>query len=164
LITERETQLSEKEREELFEKLSDPKEFKKYAEQISLLIRAFDGRPMEDDSLITKLTDVKNILERSRFPTYPILGKQEYLRLIAKYNPQAQACKDWAEFEAQALISYKGQGREEYVDMTKSAQIIPETPLYLGEQQKPGIQQQPQKKGFWSRLRRPAKTESEFNE
>lgn len=156
------TELSEKEREELFERLMDPKEFKKYAEQISMLIRAFDGRPMEDDSLITKLTDVKNILERSRFPTYPILGKQEYLRLIAKYNPQAKACKEWAEVEAQALISYKGQGREEYVDMTKTAQPIPETTLHLGEQQKQGVQQQ-QKKGFWNRFRRSAKTESEFS-
>jgi len=110
-----EVEITEKEKEELlkfFEKL-DSDMLRSLAEAISMMVRAFEGKPIEPEDIITRLTNVKNILERSRFPTYPLLAKQVYLRLIALYAPEAYPCRDWADLEAQALISYKGLSREE---------------------------------------------------
>jgi len=154
---------TEKEKKELiafFEKL-DKETLKGVAEAISMMIRAFDGRPIEPEDIISRLTNVKNILERSRFPTYPLIAKQVYLRLIAKYNPQAKACTDWADFEAESLISYKGQSREEYVEMTKAATSQGEPQqFYFGEGK--GISQgQEPKRRFWQRKPK-AKEETEF--
>ena len=59
-------------------------------------------------------------MERSRFPTYPILQKQVYLRLIAALYPdEAKACETWADLEAHALVEYKGEGRTEWVEASK---------------------------------------------
>ena len=45
-----------------------------------------------------------------------------YLRIIhATYGKVAESCLDWAKAEASALISYKGQGRKEFVDISKKA-------------------------------------------
>jgi len=151
-------QLTKRERKELvgfFEQL-DNRMLKSVFEAISMMVRAFEGKPIEPQDIITKLTNVKNILERSRFPTYPLLAKQVYLRLIAKYNPQASPCKDWADLEAEALISYKGQSRSEFVDMTKAATAAQEQQqFYLGETRLA----QPPKRRFWQRK---PKQESEF--
>ena len=127
-------------------------------EAISMMVRAFEGKPIEAQDIITKLTNVKNILERSRFPTYPLLQKQVYLRLIAKYNPQAYACEDWANLEAEALISYKGKSREEYVDITKHAGGTAEQQqdFYFGERT------EIQRKRLLSRFRKPKEEKSEF--
>lgn len=152
--------LEDKEKEQLlkfFQKL-DKQTLKATAEAISMMVRAFEGKPIEPDDIITRLTNVKNILERSRFPTYPLLAKQVYLRLIAKYNPQAYACKDWANLEAEALIEYRGQGRQEYVDSIKAASnIASEQQFYLGPQKAPESQI---KRHLWQR--KPKTEESEF--
>jgi len=159
------TIVTEREKQELlkfFEQL-DTATLKSVAEAISMMVRAFEGRPIEPEDIITRLTNVKNILERSRYPTYPLLAKQVYLRLIAKYNPAAYACRDWADLESQALISYKGLSREEYVEMTRAATAArTEQEFYFGEM--PSIPQQAKvKRRWWQRLL-PAKPkeESEF--
>lgn len=91
--------------------------------KIAQLIRAFEGVDPEAETAIKQLIDMKNILERSRFPTYPILARQVYLRLIAKIYPEvAESCKDWADFEAHGLIQYQGKGREEFVEINKAPQ------------------------------------------
>jgi len=128
------------------------------AEVISKIARGFEGKSIDPQDIITRFTNIKNILERSRFPTYPLLAKQVYLRLIAKYNKNAQACKDWADLEAEALISYKGLSREEYVDSIKAASNVgTEQQFYLGDRKAP----QPQaKRSFWQR--KPKAEESEF--
>jgi len=128
------------------------------AEVISKLARGFEGKSIDPQDIITRFTNIKNILERSRFPTYPLLAKQVYLRLIAEYNPNASACKKWADFEAESLISYKGLSREEYVDSIKAAASVgTEQQFYLGDRKPP----QPQvKRRFWSR--KPKAEESEF--
>lgn len=154
-----EAALTSQERDKLlkfFETL-DTKMLRNTAEAISMMVRAFEGKPIEPDDIITRLTNVKNILERSRFPTYPLLAKQIYLRLIAKYNPQAKACKDWADLEAEALISYKGQSRAEYVEMTKAAAAASGQEFYLG-QPKPETQPKPR---LWQRKPK-RQEESEF--
>jgi len=148
-------ELTKEERQQLlkfFEQL-DTETLKATFEAISMMVRAFEGRPIEPEDVITRLTNVKNILERSRFPTYPLLAKQVYLRLIAKYNPQAYACRDWADMEAEALIEYRGQGRTEYVEMTRE--------FYFGEM--PRVPVQGEKKRFGFLRRKPSSREqSEF--
>jgi len=80
------------------------------------------------------------------------------LRLIAKYNPNAKACEDWANLEAEALISYKGLSREEYVDSIKAAANVgSEQQFYLGDRKPPQAQA---KRSFWQR--KPKAEESEF--
>ena len=152
--------LEDKEKAELlgyFEEL-DTKMVASAWKAISMMVRAFDGKPIEPEDIITRFTNIKNILERSRFPTYPLLAKQVYLRLIAEYNPQAKACEKWANLEAEALISYKGLSRQEYVDSIKAAANVgTEQQFYVGE----GKPIQPQvKRRFWQR--KPKTDESEF--
>jgi hypothetical protein len=141
---------------EFFSKM-DKKVLRDVAEVISTMVRAFDGKPVESDDLITRLTNVKNLLERSRFPTYPLLAKQVYLRLIAKYNTQASACEDWADLEAQALISYRGKSREEYTEQLKHAGgARDEQMVYFGSSMQPQVSKKPFLK------RQPKPEESEF--
>jgi len=157
-----ELEITEKEKEhllEFFEQL-DTETLKVVAEAISMTVRALEGKPIEPEDVITRLTNVKNILERTRFPTYPLLAKQVFLRLIALYNPNAYPCKDWAETEAEALISYKGLGREEYVEMTRST-ARPEQEFYFGEVPKVQEEVTPKKRRWWQRLFK-KKEESEF--
>jgi len=130
------------------------------AETISMLARGVEGKAIEPEDIITRLTNVKNILERTRFPTYPLLAKHVFLRLIALYNPNAYACKDWSDIEAEALISYKGLGREEYVEMTRSA-TTPEQEFYIGEIPR-GQEVKPAKKRRWWQRMFGKKEESEF--
>lgn len=152
--------LEDKEKAELlsfFEKL-DTKMLATTAKAISMMVRAFDGKPIEPEDIITRFTNIKNILERSRFPTYPLVAKQVYLRLIAEYNPRAKACEKWADFEAETLISYKGLSRQEYVDSIKAAANVgTEQQFYVGERRP----MQPQvRRRFWQR--KPKTDESEF--
>jgi len=152
-------ELEDKEKKELlkfFEKL-DTEVLTSTAKAISMMVRAFEGKPIEPQDIITKMTNIKNILERSRFPTYPLLAKQVYLRLIALYHPECFHFKDWADKEAEALISYKGQSRSEYVEVARAASAMQGQEFYFGE----GKPQAPQvKRRFWQR--KPKTEESEF--
>lgn len=143
---------------ELFPDLSDKDIaiMKKVAEVISLLNRAFEGQSLEKDK-ISKLIDLDNLIERSYYPTYPLLAKQVYLRLLAKYYPKAaDSCKDWADIEAQALIEYKGLAREQYTEIMKAAVGLPD--LGLNVEAKPREPQQP-KRRFWQRKQPQEQTE-----
>ena len=140
--------------------VSDPSKqalIKPFFEVISQMIRAFEGKPLDGD-YISRLTDVKNILERSDFPTYPLLHEQVYLRLCAKIHPELSSFKDYAELKAHALISYKRQSRKEYVEQTKGLQS-PEQVFMIGDRTQTQAPQ-PQKKRFWQRS--PKEPSSEF--
>jgi hypothetical protein len=145
--TEKPSEPTEKERMEAFSK------------ELSMLVRATRGLSPESDSVISKLIDVKNADERSRFPTYPFVGRQVYLRLLHKKFPEyAKACKVWADAEASALIAYKGQGRKEWVEASRI--------MTLGENQQsfnfgPQQQPQPEKRGFLRRKPKPEPSEFE---
>jgi len=123
-------------------------------EIIQKISRALDGKPIEPSDMISKLTNVKNILERSDFPTYPLLQEQIYCRLVsAKYG--LTIFKKYAETKAEALISYKRQSRKENVEMTKRL-ASPEQMLVFGDQ----TPQLPQpKKRFWQRGKKKEETE-----
>jgi len=160
----KEAELEEKEREELlnlFGKL-DTSLLKSTAEALSMFARAFEGQPIEPENVIKTLIDHNELMERSRFPTYPLLSKQVYLRLIAIIHPEAVVCESWADLEAKALIEYKGLGRDEYVDIHKAAQPQgTEQLLYFGSQRQQ--QQQQPKKSRWQFLRGKQHRESEFS-
>jgi hypothetical protein len=157
-----ETELTQDEKTAFLSSLQEmnKEDFQKIAEFISMLVRAFEGKAIEPEDIISRFTNVKNLLERSRFMTYPLVGKQVYLRLIAEKNKNAKACLEWADREAEALISYKGLSREEYVDSVKAATQQAEQEFYIGEKGKREEQEQP-KRHWWQRKR---KEESEFNE
>ena len=151
--------LEDKEKKQLlkfFEK-QDTEVLKNTAKAISMMVRAFEGKPIEPEDIITKMTNIKNILERSRFPTYPLVAKQVYLRLITEYHPECKAFAKWADLEAEALISYKGQSRAEYVDVMRAASVSEGQEFYLGEG-KPQVAPK-SKRHFWQRK---PKEESEF--
>jgi len=156
----KEAELQEEEKEELLARLKkhDVTLLRNTAEALSMFARAFEGKPVEPENVIKTLIDHKNIMERSRFPTYPLLAKQVFLRLVeVSYGKEAQICGVWADLEAQALIEYKGQGREEYVDVQKAAtQQGSEQQFYLGPRQP---QERPKRR--WS-LRKPKTEDSEF--
>lgn len=120
------------------------------------IMRALDGQSIEDGDVITKLTNPKDITERTIFMTFPILQKNVYLRNVASKHPELQAFREWADKEAHALISYKGKGREQYTEMMKSPQL-PEAGTVIGSYS--GQVQQPKQKRFWQRDKKP---ETEF--
>lgn len=126
-----------------------PEQFLEFANKISIITRATQGKTVEQTSIYDKLIDIKDIKERSRYPTYPILSLIVYLENIAKANPNAKACSVWSNHLSKALISYKGQSRSEFVDMSKAPQP-PQQEFYLGSQRY--IEPRQQKKAhFWSR-------------
>ena len=131
---------------------------KEIAEKISLLMKAVDGQAIEPDDIIRQLINLKDIRERSRFPTYPILARNVYLRLIYdKYPEYADSCLRWANHEAHCLIAHKGEGRKEAVEMSRSAQIAgadQQTIMYNSQ-----LPQQQKKSRFWNRGNKP---QSEF--
>ena len=160
MVDQASVDLEEEEKKELikfFEKL-DTITLASTAKAISMMVRAFEGKPIEPEDIISKMTNIKNILERSRFPTYPLLAKQVYLRLIALYNPQAKSCEDWADLEAEALISYKGQSRAEYVEVARATSMTPGQEFYIGEGKPQALPKS--KRRFWQP--KPKKEESEF--
>lgn len=100
----------------------EQQDIKEFAEQLSILVRATKGLPIDPTEQIRYLIDIKKPSERTRFPTYPVLERNVYLRLVhATYGKCARACLDWANQETSALISYKGQGRKEFVDISRKA-------------------------------------------
>lgn len=130
----------------------------KFLESVSMAMRALDGKPIEEHDIISRLTNIKNILERSRFPTYPIIQRQVYLRLgHAIFGKDAEALKIWADLEAEALISYKGKSREENVEMAKHQAAQESQQIIFGRP----MQQAPKKSRWpWGRKEQPS--ESEF--
>jgi hypothetical protein len=159
-------ELSEEERKKLQTELAtlSKESMQAFSEQLSMLIRALDGRPVETDDVISKLIKLKQNMERSRFPTYPLLAKQVYLRLIAKYNKQGAACEAWADFEASALIAYKGLNWDAYVEMVKATSTPQEQQsFYMGPTtQQPTQPQVQQKRHFWQGQPKPKQEPSEF--
>jgi len=160
---------SEEDRKNILPKDNSIKEIKDIALMISYFSKAIKGLPLEDDSIVTKLTDIKELLERSRFPTMALVQKQVYLNLWAdemlkkdNIHRGAIAIKSWAILEAKAMISYTDKGktgsRFEWVEMTKAEkQVSPSQSFFLAPQQQQQIPQQ--KRGLLSRK---SKEESEF--
>jgi len=141
----------------------DDKDLEKIFEIISMMRRAFKGQQVKPDDPIRNLIDIKNILERSRFPSMAIINFQVYCRLLAKFHPELSAFKEWADTQARALIEYKGAGREEFVKLY-SAQFTggqgPQTQISFGQSSAvKQLEQQQQKKHWYSRK---PKEEGEF--
>ncbi len=136
-------------------KNTDPKQLVPILEVLSMMVRAFEGKEVNPDSdQITRLINIKNILERSNFPSMTEINFQTYARLIAYYHPsECLAFEKWADFRAEALKSYKALSSEQYVEMFKAQNAVlpsPSTNINLASQQ----QMQQQKKQGWLRRRK----------
>ncbi|HKJ30798.1 MAG TPA: hypothetical protein VKA34_03175 [Balneolales bacterium] len=125
---------------------------------LAKLMNALEGKsPNPPDEIITSLTNPHNILERTRFPTHPILQKNVYLRLVALKHPELSAFKQWANYEAEAMISYKGEGRKEWVEQRRNA-TLQEQGTVIGSLTQGSPQVQP-KRRFWQRGEKQEKSE-----
>lgn len=142
------TILSEEEIKQVSE-LMTSSDMKEVAQSISILIQALEGKDVSGEDKISKLTNPNEIMERSRYPTYTLLNLIVYLKNVFKMNPNAESCDAWANKLSQALISYKGQGREEYVEMTKAISPMPEQVFSLNPRQQE--QSTIKKAHFWSK-------------
>lgn len=161
------TQEIEQPKETLIQQISkaDPEQLKKVFSILSMLIRAFEGKDPADKDVITRLINLNSQMERSRFPSMPIINFQVYCRLLAHYYPEeCEAFGKWADLQAEALIAYQGLNWDAYVDMVKAqygAQPTPQTAISFGTQQAQ-VQQQQQKKHWWSRAPKQDQRTGEF--
>lgn len=144
-----ETILTEEETVEIQEFLQkfEPKDIEKFSLLFSSLMLGLEGKMRRGDR-IYQFTNVDSLLERGRYPTYPILQKQVYNRLIAlKYPYICATNKKWADLEAEGLIGYKGGSRSEWVEVEKHQAMASEQQIFFGNR---GEQQQP-KRRFWQK-------------
>lgn len=137
LLTKEEKSLDTKEID-IFGLLVDADEQEKiklWLQNLSMLDRALDGKPIEPTDIISGLINLKDIRERSRFPTILDVKAQTYKRLLAEKIPECKAFEEWANQEAHALISLKGESRKEGVEMAKAQGMIMSgvAPVFLGE-------------------------------
>lgn len=132
---------------------AEDRDFEEALEQLAKIFRILEGKPLDSDSVITRLTDPKEILERSRYPTYSILSLAVYLRLIYKFNDNAKSCLEWSNTLSKAMISYKGKSREEWVEQLK-VQNASEQQFIIGDQR---ATDKPMKRSrFWNRPKKQA--------
>lgn len=148
------SELTTEEQKEINQALmGSEREVKQKLERLSMLKRAFQGRPIDTGTVVTRLTDVQNILERSRFPTYPTIQNQVCLRMHKTvYGEVAQSSEDLADAIAESFISYRGGSRQEWVDQMKHAGGAGEEQnIYFGPQR----ERQEPKRRFWQRKPKP---------
>lgn len=125
---------------------------------------AMKGRsPIDKPDLMQFNVNLKNINERTRFLTFPLLKEAVYFQLLAKMHPIiAIKAQKYADLMEECLISYKGLSREEFKEITKHAVNQPESTFIGTYSGSPPMQQ---KKGFLSRFRRGRTSEeSEFKQ
>ena len=121
----------------------------KEVKEISMLIRAAKGLPLEED-LFSGLLNVKDIRERTRISS-PELYAHSYMRLLKNVGgDEWQIMEDVANMEDHYYISLDGEQRKEAILMTKAktelqvaqplAIQMPETkPLEKPKEEKKGI-------------------------
>lgn len=160
-MTEETEQQQELDTKELSGLLNLPEEeLKKQLQYLSDIMKVFDGKTLDGEDLISFNVNLKDIKERTRFLTFPLLKENVYFRLHAHLYPEiAISGKYYADTVAKSLISYKGLSREEFRDIRKAAQPTDERGTVIGSYTAGAVQQQP-KKRFWQRT---PKTESEFD-
>jgi len=162
LLTKQETEITEEEIA-FYEKylfLGDIDKIKPFLQEMSMFWRSLDGLPIEPEDVFSGMLNIKDIRERTRYPTILDLKKHVTLRLIEKTYPVFGAFGKWADEEEHHFISYpKGEGRKEGVEIMKAKGMIAQgiAPIFLGELG----QTKPQgKRRFWQR--KPKQAESEF--
>jgi hypothetical protein len=142
--------------EETQQKQNLIEQIRKFFSIFSMMIQAFEGKDLNpDNDVITRLINVKNILERSNFPSMSIINFQVYCRLVAHYHPELDAFKKWADFQAESLKSLEGLSSEQYVEMMKAQNgYAPQPSTNFGinlNGQQAQAQQAQQKRGGWFR-------------
>ena len=116
--------------------LGDPDEIKPFLQEMSMFWRSLDGLPIEPEDVFSGMLNIKDIRERTRYPSILDLKKHVTLRLIEKTYPVFSAFGKWADEEEHHFISYpKGLGRKEGVEIMKAKGMIAQgiAPVFLGE-------------------------------
>jgi len=141
-------------------KLEEPKSgIDEIATLIMKLERARRGQTPEPQDAISNLVNVKNYMERSRYPTYTILQLVVYFETGYKiYGESARSLHTAAKTLSEALIEYKGLGRGEWVEAVMRAAFPEQTSFYFGKQE-----QKQERRRFWQRKPK-ADEPSEFQE
>lgn len=130
---------------------SDPESLRPFFEIWSMLNRSLEGKPIDPEEVFQGYLNVKDIRERTRFPSLLDLKRHVFLRTFEKYTPEAKPFKDWADEEAYNFISYpKGEGRKEGIEIMKAKGMIMQgvAPVFMGD-----LPRQEEKKGRIQRLR-----------
>lgn len=141
------------------------------ARTIMVLKRASEGKTPEPQDIISNLVNVKNMLERTGFPTYTLLSFCVNLKVGAyvfnkrygeqlpngKMSEPAKVLEVWADNLMAGLIAYKRKQREEAIQMVKRGSMGDETTFHFSPQP------MPVKASRFSRLRsRGKQPEGEF--
>lgn len=141
LLKPEEKEVSEEEIEYIYSLLVDPElqnELKTLLQNYSMLVRARKGESIEPEDIFSGMLNIKDIRERTRFPSYLDLRRHIYLRFLSLIVPEASDLfKAWADEEGHEFISYpKGEGRKEGVEIMKAKGMIMQgiAPIFLGEQ------------------------------
>jgi len=87
--------------------------------------------------IFSGMLNIKDIRERTRFPSYLDLRRHIYLRFLSFIVPEANdIINAWVDEEAHEFISYpKGEGRKEGVEIlaAKGMKVQGIAPIFLGE-------------------------------
>jgi len=100
-------------------------------------VRARRGENIEPEDIFSGMLNIKDIRERTRFPSYLDLRRHIYLRFLSFIVPEANdIINAWVDEEAHEFISYpKGEGRKEGVEIlaAKGMKVQGIAPIFLGE-------------------------------
>ena len=141
--------------------MADVDKLKPFLQGLSMFWRALDGLPVEPEDVFSGMLNIKDIRERTRYPTILDMKKHVTLRLIQKSYPVFSAFGKWAEEEEHHFISYpKGEGRKEGVEIMKAKGMIAQgiAPIFLGEAPQPKPQGRVSR--VLARVRKPEESEA----
>jgi len=154
LLSEEDKKLNEEDFALLNFFLFDPQredEFRKLLQALSMTVRARRGESIEPEDIFSGMLNIKDIRERTRFPSYLDLRRHIYLRFLSYIAPEvSDIINAWVDEEAHEFISYpKGEGRKEGVEIlaAKGMKVQGIAPIFLGERRLE------EKKGRFQRLK-----------
>jgi len=140
LLKEKDKQITTKELHYFLGFILDPEyeeDWRRFLQHYSMWVRAEEGESIEPEDVFSGMLNIKDIRERTRFPSYLDLRRHIYLRFLAKIVPEASDIfESWADEEAHEFISYpKGEGRKEGVEIlaAKGMKVRGIAPIFLGE-------------------------------
>jgi len=140
LLSEEDKKLNEKDFALLHYFLFNPEQedmVRRHLQTLSMTERARRGESIEPEDVFSGMLNIKDIRERTRFPSYLDLRRHIYLRFLSHIVPEAgDIINAWVDEEAHEFISYpKGEGRKEGVEIlaAKGMRVQGIAPIFLGE-------------------------------
>jgi len=109
LLSEEDKELNEEDLALLSDLLFDSEredEFRKLLQAHSMMVRARRGESIEPEDIFSGMLNIKDIRERTRFPSYLDLRRHIYLRFLSHIVPEANdIINAWVDEEAHEFIS-----------------------------------------------------------